>query len=206
MTNILIEAKCERTPECHFLRAVINRIRPQCEIKFIFMDGIGNLFKETILNQIRQAALTGEGIILLADADTVAKGYGFARRNKEIDEGMKKNNISVDYFLYPDHGSDGDVETLMESTARRDLHGVFFDCYEDYESCVSGVKDENGQPRYNTPNRKGKLHTYITAQELSNEERKHCGSGNWLFDSPLYWNLAHPALTPLKTFLINHLR
>lgn len=44
-----------------------------------------------------------------------------------------------------------------------DLHPVFFDCFEDYEKCVTGVKDEHGLPLYNTPNLKGKLHTYKNA-------------------------------------------
>ena len=52
----------------------------------------------------------------------------------------------------------------MEFAARRDLHPVFFDCFEDYEKCVSGVKDSNGQAIYNVPNLKGKLHTYMSAQ------------------------------------------
>ena len=60
----------------------------------------------------------------------------------------------------------------MEAIARRDLHPVFFDCFEDYERCVSGVKDEHGQPLYNTPNLKGKLHTYMNAQKLSNNCEK----------------------------------
>ena len=109
-------------------------------------------------------------------------------------------------FIYPDNQSDGDIETLMEFAARRDLHPVFFDCFEDYEKCVSGVKDSNGQAIYNVPNLKGKLHTYMSAQKLSGRLRNRLGSGDWLFDDRNYWNLDVVALRPLKDFLTENLK
>ena len=77
MTRIFIEAKDNKTSEYHFLRAIINNFLPDAETEFIFMNGIGNLFNETILNQIKVAQEMGEHVIVLADADTVAKGYGY---------------------------------------------------------------------------------------------------------------------------------
>lgn len=94
----------------------------------------------------------------------------------------------------------------MESAARRDLHKVFFDCFEDYEKCVSGVKDKLGQPLYNTPNLKGKLHTYMNAQKLSNKLRRRLGSGDWLFSKTDYWDLHADALRPLIDFLSANLK
>ena len=94
----------------------------------------------------------------------------------------------------------------MEFAARRDLHPVFFDCFEDYEKCVSGVKDANGQTLYNVPNLKGKLHTYINAQKLSGRSRNKLGSGDWLFDNNDYWDLYVVALQPLKDFMAMNLK
>lgn len=94
----------------------------------------------------------------------------------------------------------------MEKAVRRDLHTAFFDCFEDYEKCVSGIKDKNGVSRYNVPNLKGKLHTYMTAQKLSRKLRDKLGSGDWLFDESDYWNLDVDALQPLKDFLAAHLK
>ena len=85
------------------------------------------------------------------------------------------------------------------------MHQLFFDCFEDYERCVSGVKDKSGEPLYNTPNLKGKLHTYMNAQKLSNKLRRKLGTGDWLFDNTNYWNLNAVALQPLKDFLTSHL-
>lgn len=204
MTKIFIEAKNNKTSEYHFLQAIINNFLPEAETEFIFMNGIGHLFNETILNQIKLAQEMGEHVIVFADADTVAKGYGYEIRKEEIEKGMAANNVAFHYFLYPNNQNDGDVEVLMESAARRDLHPVFFDCFEDYEKCVSGVTDGSGNQRYNVPDLKGKLHTYMSAQKLSRKLSDRFGSGDWLFDNENYWDLDVETLQPLKDFLCMH--
>ena len=92
MTKIFIEAKSNKTSEYHFLQAIISKFFPAIEVEFIFMDGIGNLYNETNLNQIKLAQETDEQVIVFADADTVAKGYGYVKRKKEIDNGIATNN------------------------------------------------------------------------------------------------------------------
>ena len=206
MTKIFIEAKNDKTPEYHFLHTILNICFPETEVEFIFMNGIGNLYNETILNQISLAQESGEQVIVLADADTTAKGFGFAKRKKEIDNGMAAHALSFPCFIYPNNQDDGDVEVLMENAARRNLHSTFFDCFEDYEKCVSGAKDETGKQKYNVPNLKGKLHTYMTAQKMSRKLRDRLGSGDWLFDNPNYWDLNVDVLEPLKDFLAEHLK
>ena len=94
----------------------------------------------------------------------------------------------------------------MLKTARRDLHHIFFDCFEDYEKCVSGLKDDNGEPVYNVPDLKGKLHTYMTAQKLPNRLKRQFGNGNWLFNEERYWNLNIAELEPLKDFFASNLK
>ena len=69
MTKIFIEAKNNKTSEYHFLQAIINNFLPEAETEFIFMNGIGHLFNETILNQIKLAQEMGEHVIVFADAD-----------------------------------------------------------------------------------------------------------------------------------------
>ena len=206
MNKIFIEAKKKETTEYHFIKTILDVFFPKKKVDFIFMDGIGNLYNETILNQMRLAQDNGEQIILLTDADTKEKGVGFAKRKAEIDNGMNAHSLSFPYFIYPNNQDDGDIENLMESTARRNLHPTFFDCFEDYEKCVSGAKDANGNPLYNTPNLKGKLHTYISSQQLSKNQRDKLGSGNWLFKNENYWNLNAETLEPLKNFLKQNLK
>lgn len=152
MNKIFIEAENKTTPEYNFLKAFVDLHFPAKDIDFICIGGISNLFNEANINQMAQAQITGDQVLILIDADTAAKGYGFAKRKVDIDNDMQDHKISFPYFIYPNNHDDGEVETLMESIARRDLHQVFFDCFEDYEKCVSGVKDSHGQPLYNTPN------------------------------------------------------
>ncbi len=102
MTKIFIEAKNNKTSEYYFLKTIINIFfqEKEKEIEFIFMNGIGNLYNETILNQIRLAQEIEEQVIVFADADTLAKGCGYEKRKADIENGMKAHNISFHYFLY----------------------------------------------------------------------------------------------------------
>lgn len=206
MNNIFIEAKHEETAEYFFLKAILKKFFPEKEVKFLFMDGIGNLFKESILNQISQAQLINDSVLVFADADTEIKGWGFEKRRESIETGMHNADVVFPYFLYPNNHDDGDVEELMEATALHDTHKVFFDCFEDYEKCIKGVKDEEGTSVYNSPNLKGKLHTYISAQKLNKKCRDRLGAGDWLFDRPEYWDLDIADLQALKDFLAENLK
>ncbi len=213
MTKIFIEAKSNKTSEYHFLQAIISIFFPAIEVEFIFMDGIGNLYNETNLNQIKLAQETGEQVIVFADADSVAKGYGYVKRKKEIDNGIATNAVSFPYFIYPNNQDDGDVETLMEAAALYAPNKIFFDCYEDYETCLKGVKDSNGESIYNVPSLKGKVYAYAAAQTIYDTQQKQriplikkMGCGDWLFNNKSYWNLYVDALQPLKDFLAINLK
>ena len=206
MNRIFIEAKHQDTSEYHFIATLLKTFFPDKECTIDCIDGIGNLFSETICNQISLAQLSGDQVIILADADTIAKGYGYSVRKQEIDDGMAAKGITFPYFIYPNNSSDGDVEDLMLKAARRDLHKIFFDCFEDYEKCVSGVKDSHGVPVYNIPNLKGKLHTYMSAQKLSKKYKDRFGRGDWLFDNINFWDLNINDLDSLKAFLEANLK
>lgn len=206
MNKIFIEAKHNKTSEYHFIKAIIDKHFSDKEVCFVFMDGIDNLFKETIINQISLGKIDGIQTLVLADADTIAKGWGFEKRKEMIINGKSSHNVDFPFYLYPYNYNDGDVETLISKCCRRDLHNTFFDCFDDYEKCISGKKDDNGNQIYNTPNIKGKLHTYISSQQLNKKQRDKLGSGDWLFDDPYYWNLDAPALMPLIDFLAKNLK
>ena len=206
MNNIFIEAKHEKTAECFFLKAILKRFFPEKEVKFFFMDGIGNLFKESIQNQISQAQITNESVLVFADADTEVKGWGYGKRREFIETEMLNAGKMFPYFLYPNNHDNGDVEELMEAAALHETHKVFFDCFEDYEKCIKGVKNEEGAFIYNSPNLKGKLHTYISAQKLNKKCRDRLGAGDWLFDKPEYWNLDIVNLQALKDFFADNLK
>ena len=207
MENVIfIEAKKEDTSECNFLKTVLAKYFADKPVRFVCMDGVGNLFNEVNLNKMHQTMDEGDNILVLLDADTLPKGYGFAKRKAEVEKLMQQNGLSFTFFLYPNNGDDGDVETLMETLACKNLHKEWWDCYGDYERCIDGVKDVVGNKRYNLPNLKAKLHTYISSQQLTGSQRRKLGSGQWLFDDANYWNLTCDSLKPLLDFFNTNLK
>lgn len=109
-------------------------------------------------------------------------------------------NIQFELFLFPNHADDGDFEYLLEQIINPD-HQVIIDCFSDFEACLRRPKDHNGDPLYVTPNRKGKIFTYISSMNLPSNKRNKLGGGEWLFNDPKYWLLDHPYLKPLIEFL-----
>ena len=72
--------------------------------------------------------------------------------------------------------------------------------------CVGGDVDAEGKQRYNTPDLKGKLHTYMSAQKLNNAQRRRLGRGDWMFDDLNYWDLGREFVQPLVKFLESNLK
>lgn len=206
MNKIFIEARHDKTSEYNFLKTVLSQNFRDKEIEFVFMDGVDNLFCETILNQIHQAQDEGDHVLVVLDADFPSKGWGFTKRTEDVQEKMQFNGVTFPFFLYPNNHDDGDVETLMESLACKDIHEKWWNCFEDYEMCVRGIRDVDGKLKYNIPNRKAKLHTYISSQQLSNKQRDKVGRGCWLFDDKSYWDLSKDELKPLLYFFVKNLK
>jgi len=207
MVNIYLEAKNDKTPESCFMKALIKQHFPQAiadqDFKIIYVDGKDNL--PNVVPQFLTNTADGGSNLVIFDADTPENGGGFALRRQDLLNKRNLLNINFDLFLYPANGDDGDVEVLMERIAQKDKHARFFSCFQKYEECISHDKDASGKPRYKTPNRKGKLHTYISAMPLNNKQFRNLGSGQWLFDNPEYWDLNSNALEPLIGFLSNYL-
>lgn len=179
---------------------------PNMQYELIPIAGVANLFNEANLNLLRSKTAEGINCFAILDADTAKKGWGYPKRKTDVEKKQKQQGVSFPFFLYPDNRSDGDVEKLMESLARQDLHSTFFNCFKQYEMCMGGDVDAQGNQRYNTPDLKGKLHTYMSSQQLSNAQRKRLGRGDWMFDDPNYWDITRPAILPLVTFLRANLK
>ena len=207
MINIFIEAKDKKTPEYEFLKAILNNMGiPSDSYNLIPTNGYKNLMDSvdaSNINEMRANTDVGEKNIVVFDADTETNQGGFAIRREELLKRKTELGLEFELFLWPDNKSDGDVEILMESIARKDLYPEFFDCFGKYERCISKRRDEEGAPFYSTPNRKGKLHTYFTSLPVSKTKKRRVGSGSWLWDNADIWNLDSASLIPIKEFLSN---
>ena len=143
-------------------------------------------------NQFQQNTAEGGKNLIVFDADSDENHGGYKRRKEELESKLQELKITAQLFLWPNDKEDGDFETMLENIAQKDLHQRFFDCFNDYEACLGS--------EYIRPNRKGKLHTYISSMRLSNRQRRVLGSGEWLFEEESLWNLKSSYLSPIKDF------
>lgn len=210
MVKIFIEGEDKNVPEGDFLSAVLDHIgidRNQYEI--VPTGGYTNLMdseKMPFMGILQANSDSGGKNLVIFDADSSNNNGGFAVRRNELISRRDELGLEFELYLWPDNVNDGDVEILMESIARTDLYPEFFDCFSKYEHCMSRRKNDNGEPFYSTPNRKGKLHTYFNALPISNSKKKKFGSGQWRWSDPGIWDLESNTLTPIKAFLSKHLR
>lgn len=206
MNLVFIEAKNNNTSEYNFIKTVLTNFFADKNIEFVCMNGVDNLFNQTIVNRIRQAQDENNKVLVLVDADWPSKGWGYAKRHNCVENKMAELQIRFPFFIYPNNSDDGDVEVLMETLVCKDLYKDWWDCFEDYEKCVQGATDSEKKQKYNLPNRKAKLHTFISSQQLSNKQRDKIGRGFWLFDDPNYWDFTREELKPLLDFFKEHLQ
>lgn len=198
MVRLFIEAGHEKTQEYVFLDTLIQYLgfaRKQYEI--ICVGGKNNLVKAA--NKFKENTLEGGKNLIVFDADTSATGCGFTTTLQRINQELQGNGMQADgIFLFPNNADDGILENLLELLMQKKTHKQWVDCYSDYEACLGD--------QYLTPDLKGKLFTYISAQKtLSNTKRSKLGSGQWQFNDTRYWNLNAPELQPLKDFLRNNI-
>jgi len=209
MIKIFIEGKENSVPESSFLCAILSHIGvPSDRYDIVHTGGFTNLVDSDKMPnvEIMRANSDEEGInLVIFDSDTKANNGGFEDRRDYLIKRRNEHGLDFELFLWPDNASDGDVEMLMESIARKDLYPEFFECFSKYEHCMSQRKNGSGAPFYRTPNRKGKLHTYFNALPISNRKKSKFGSGQWLWSDPLIWNLDSDALKPVKDFLSKYL-
>ena len=199
MTNIYVETKNKFTPEYVFLSTLITRIGIAPEsYEIVPLGGKDNL--RNAGNSFKQNTILGGKNIIIFDADTPATHGGYTKSLQNIKTTITEMNICVeDIFLYPNNQDDGIFENILENIMRKDLHKRWLDCYTDYEKCLGN--------EYQSPNLKGKLHTYLTSQkDISKTKKNKIGQGQWLFDNPSYWDLENQYLTPIKDFLKQHLQ
>lgn len=211
MVKIFIEGKNNKVPESDFLHAILDSMGiSEDKYEIMHTSGYTNLFDSdlaaTNIELMRANTDAGGKNLVVFDADTSSNNGGFNLRQTEILDGRQKNGLDFDLFLWPDNKSDGDVEVLMESIARKDLYPEFFDCFGKFEHCISQRKKESGESFYTTPNRKGKLHTYFNSLPISKTKKDRFGKGEWRWKDSEIWDLHSESLAPLKDFLSKYLQ
>lgn len=200
---IFLETGKKNTPEYVFMQTLLELLFGQqysSEFEIITVNGKDNL--ENAKNKFIENTIEGGRNLLIFDADNIGiDNGGFKKRTQFLEEKRDKLGVEFDLFLFPNNYDDGDFETLLERIVRKEKHKPFFDCFESYEKCIERHHDEDGNQLYNTPNRKGKLHTFITSVPLANKDKKKLGLGNWLFTNYEFWDINSFELDKLKKFI-----
>ena len=196
MTRIFIETGKRTTSEYVFCKAILTHwgIPPE-SYSIQTVGGKDNL--PNALPLFRDNTLQGGKNIILFDADTESNGGGYTARLNEIRQILDEADIESEIFLFPNNSDDGDFETMLEQLVQAERHAPMLGCYRDYELCLPSP--------YLKPNRKGRLHTYISSMPMPPKQRKVLGQGEWQFENPEYWNLDDAYLNPLKEFVGKHI-
>lgn len=192
-TRIFIETSRPTTSEYVFIDTLLKVMgKPRTSYEIQCVGGKDNL--RNLENKFLENTLEGGRNIVIFDADSPETGSGFEAARERILHTFS-SEIKIDgLFLFPDNHSDGIFENLLEALTQKKVHARFFDCFGDYEKCLGEA--------YVSPDIKGKLHTYMSAQKtLTKKQHDLLGSGQWLFDDTRFWNLDAEAIQPLKKFL-----
>lgn len=206
MVKIVIEAAKKETPECVFLNCILHQLGWKDDsFDILCANGYKNILSETILNQLQANILEGGRNLVVFDADYPSNGGGYSTRREWLDKELGQRGVQYDLFLWPDNNHDGDVESLMEVLARKDLYSEYFDCFEKFEHCLSNRKKSDGvTPFYTSPNLKAKLYAYVSSLPMSNSKKSKIGHGQWQFDNPDIWAIEKTATMPIGVFLLKY--
>jgi len=184
-----------------FLETFLSKIGILCRTErsssnVINIEGWTNMGEERAKNKLLEAVREQKTICIIFDADDPTKDYGGKEtRLARLRELLGELHSHVNIFLFPNHDSDGDFETLLQKIARPE-HKALFECWEGYSECVT-------RKNYNKPTNKSKVWEFAAA--IDDSVWKDRQGFNKSFTNPEIWNLESPALEPLRQFLFQHL-
>jgi hypothetical protein len=131
----------------------------------------------------QNTALGGTNLILF-DAD-----QNFAQRLQEIQQVIATLHITTELFLFPNHTDNGNFDTLQIAIANPQ-HEPVHTCFDGYDNCIRGLGAS-----YTPPTLKDKVFAYFQALGANAKPTKRD------YRIAAHWNLDHPLLLNLRTFL-----
>ena len=135
-------------------------------------------------------------IIAILDADV------FVENDALISSHSSKFGFT--YFLLPNHNSDGELETLLQSIINKQ-NQVIFNCWNEFENCLVGHEALNTlSGKFTLPANKTKIYAYLeTLLGETSTEKEKIKERNRDYRNKKHWNLdpTQPELKALKAFL-----
>ncbi len=186
-----------------FLQTIIKKYIPQIEVDSISFKGLGgwNKIEQPAVQKMFQETANENGInLIIFDADTKKhENGGEENRRKKLTKILTKEGITnTPIFLFPNNKNEGEFETLLCKLIPEN-HQQIMKCFTSYKKCVEE------SPQYEIYEfEKAKPYVYISSCKEKSIRSKF-KDNDWSFDNPIYWNLEHEALEPLKKFLTENL-
>jgi len=112
-----------------------------------------------------------------------------------------KAKFEFELFLFPNDKDNGNLETLLCEIVNP-KHKKILECFDGFRDCISV------NPDYRLPDDKTKMYVYVDTlvENKWSDGRDIAHPKNRNYQNPDHWNLNHEYLTPLKTFLQNHIQ
>ena len=153
-------------------------------------DGKDNI--KSVKEKIHKALNMGKRVLIIFDADD-----DMQKSLKNIQTQLVSLNSSwknqCEIFLTPNNKNAGNLETLLENTAKEKC---ILKCFDNYIECIAKLRDKNSAIRL--PNKKAKVFAYLSSFGFKNgseKEKKEFKLNENILD------LQSPYLDNLKGFL-----
>jgi hypothetical protein len=171
------------------------------ENQIINVEGWNNLISqkkqgEGYQNQMNLKNFNGGKNLVIFDADE-----NFPQRQTDILAWKAKYKLDFELFLFPNNSDTGALEELLESIINP-INKPIFDCWKNYETCISSKSIEGRVTPLTIPAKKTKIYGYLeTLLGSSHSEKEKIKERNRNYLDTNHWDLNNISLTPLKEFL-----
>jgi len=136
-----------------------NILKDERKFKFLGLKGDGSVIKE--IENLNDKDLSENKYFAIVDADK-----SFTTRNKQMIS--LKEDKGVDFYIFPNHKDDGDLETLLLSKINKE--NKIIKCFDNYKKCLE--KDINNKAKlyaYTTLEHNKRPEDYIKTLDLKND-------------------------------------
>lgn len=144
----------------------------------------------------------GGNNIAILDADLPDKhdNGGFKARLKYFEDLVTGKGIKIDFFLFPNHQDDGDLETILENIINPKNREIF-ECWNGYEDCLNSKENPHREDKsFSLPAKKSKIYSYLECL------LPDTNAGKDLVKDPDYTNREHWELQNIDNEYIKRLK
>ncbi|MCU0352810.1 MAG: hypothetical protein MUD08_03580 [Cytophagales bacterium] len=172
-------------------------------VEIVATGGFKKLSSEVVRNRFFANTDAGGINLVIFDADRDTNDGGFEKRKNHLTGQKADLKLEFELFLFPNHQEDGEFENLLEKIIA-DKNRFVLDCFDTYLSCLQTRNSEYKD--LNLPPVKSKMYSYWDVLPKSRSQKEAFkNKGERFYHDPNFFDLNHPYLEPLKSFLTKHL-